>query len=71
MNFEKLVKNLTDDDFKYLTEEFGSKNIELLKLRFGVGKFPEKQCFYSSVKDGTTNSNGKKLDRHIIAYVTI
>ena len=71
MNFEKLVKNLTDDDFKYLIEEFGSKNLELLKLRFGEEKFPEKQCFYSSVKDETTNSNSKKLDRHIIAYVTI
>ena len=23
----KLVKNLCDDDFKYLTEEFGSKNL--------------------------------------------
>ena len=24
-----------------------------------------KECFYSSVKDGTTNDNGKKLDGHI------
>ena len=23
-NFDKLVRNLADDDFKYLTEEFGS-----------------------------------------------
>ena len=30
-SLEKLVKNLSDDDFKYLTEEFGSKNLELLK----------------------------------------
>ena len=30
-SLEKLVKNLADDDFKYLTEEFGSKNLELLK----------------------------------------
>ena len=27
-SLEKLVKNLLDDDFKYLTEEFGSKNLE-------------------------------------------
>ena len=30
---EKLVENVTDDDFKYLTEEFGSKNLELLKQK--------------------------------------
>ena len=32
MNFslEKLVKNLSDNYFKYLTEECGSKNLELL-----------------------------------------
>ena len=29
----KLVKNLSDDDFKDLTEEFGSKTLELLKKR--------------------------------------
>ena len=28
-------------------------------------KMPDKRCFYSSVKDGTTNDNGKKLDGHI------
>ena len=32
-NLEKLVKNLSDNDFKYLTEEFGSKNLELLKQK--------------------------------------
>ena len=33
MNFslEKLVKNLSDEDFKYLVEDFGSENLELLK----------------------------------------
>ena len=30
---DKLVKNLSDDDFKYLTEELGSKSLELLKRR--------------------------------------
>ena len=35
MNFslQKLVKNLSDNDFKYSTEEFGSKNLELLKQK--------------------------------------
>ena len=77
-SLEKLVKNLSDNDFKYLTEEFGSKNLELLKQkdaypyqymnsfkRFGEEKLPDKGCFYSSVKDGTTGENGEKLDGRI------
>ena len=28
-------------------------------------KLPDKKCFYSSVKDGITNYNDKKLDGHI------
>ena len=36
-SLEKLVKNLTDNDFKYLTKEFGSKNLELLKQK---GAYP-------------------------------
>ena len=32
-SIEKLIKNLPDNDFKYLTEEFGSKNLELLKQK--------------------------------------
>ena len=62
-NFDKLVRNLADDDFKYLTEEFGSKNLELLKQkgaypyenmnsfeRFSEEKLPDKKCFFSSNK---------------------
>ena len=77
-SLEKLVKNLSDNDFKYLTEEFGSKNLELLKQkdacpyeymdnfkRYDEEKLPDKKCFYNSVKDGTTSDNGKKLDGHI------
>ena len=33
--------------------------------RFGKEKLHDKECFYSSVKDGTTNDKGKKLDGHI------
>ena len=35
MNFnpDKLVKNLSDEDFKYLVKEFGSKNLRLLKQK--------------------------------------
>ena len=32
-SLEKLVKNLSDNDFKYLTEKFGSTNLELLKQK--------------------------------------
>ena len=32
MNFslERLVKNISDNDFKYLTQEFGSKNLKII-----------------------------------------
>ena len=61
-----------------MTEEFGSKNLELLKQkdfylyeymssfnRFNKETLPYKKCFYSSAKRGTTGDNGKKLDSHI------
>ena len=32
-SFDKLVKNLSDEDFKYFLEEFDSKNLELLKQK--------------------------------------
>ena len=32
-SLDKLVKNLSDGDFKYLVEEFGSGNLELLKQK--------------------------------------
>ena len=69
---------MSDNDFKYLTQEFGSKNLKLLKQkdvylyeymesfkRFSEEKLPDKECFYSSVKDKTTGNYGKKLDGHI------
>ena len=39
MNFSlvKLVKKLSDKDFKYLVEEFASENLELLKQK---GAYP-------------------------------
>ena len=57
-SLEKLVKHLSDDDFKYLTKEFSSKTLELLKQkdaypyeymdsfkRFNEKKLPDKKCF--------------------------
>ena len=77
-SLEKLFKNLPENDFKYLTKEFSSKNLELLKQkgaylyeymdsfkRFGEEKLPDRKCFYSSVKDRTADDNGEKLDGHI------
>ena len=77
-SFEKLVKYLSDNDFNYLTEEFDSKNLELLKQkdtypyeymnsfeRFSEEKLPDKKYFYSFAKDGTTGDDGEKLDGHI------
>ena len=36
-SLDKLVKNLSDEDFKYLVEEFGSENLEFLKQK---GDYP-------------------------------
>ena len=54
MNFslEKLVKNLSDNDFKHLTKEFSFKNLELLKQKDAYPceymnsfkRFSEKNC---------------------------
>ena len=62
-SLEKLVKNLLDEDFKYLVEEFGSENLEILKQkgahpyeymnsseRFNEEKLPARKYFFSSTK---------------------
>ena len=36
---DKLVKNLSDEDFKYLAKEFGSENLAILKQK---GAYPYK-----------------------------
>ena len=84
-SFEKPVKNLSDEDFKYLVEEFGSKNLELLKQkgdypyeyinsfeRFNEEKLSARKYFYSSIKDGKIGDDGKISDGHISAkdYLT-
>ena len=58
-SFDKLVKNLSDEDFKYLVEEFCSKNLEVLKQkdaypyeylnsfeRFNEEKLPVRKCCF-------------------------
>ena len=34
-SLDKLVKNFSDEDFKYLAEEFGSENLMLLQQKGG------------------------------------
>ena len=77
-SLDKLVKNLSDEDFKYLAEKFGSENLELLKQkgdytceymnsfeRFNEEKLPARKYFYSSTKGGKVSDNAKILDGHI------
>ena len=88
-SLEKLVKNLLDDDFKHLTQKFGSENLKLLKQkdvcsyeymdsfeRFFENTLPDKKFiglldFYRSLKNGTTNDKGEKLDGHITDEVSV
>ena len=62
-SLNKLLKNLSDEDFKYLVEEFASENLELLKQkcaylyeyansfeRFNEEILPARKCFFSSTK---------------------
>ena len=66
MNYslEKLVKNLSDNDFKYLSEEFNPKQVKLVKQkavypyeymesfeRFSEDKLPDKKHFHKSLKN--------------------
>ena len=61
-SLDKLVKDLSDEDFKYLVE-FGSEYLEILKQksaypyeymnnfeRFNEEKLPPKKYFFSSTK---------------------
>ena len=56
-SLDKLVKNLPDEDFKYLLEEFGSKNLKLLKQKGAYPyeymnsfeRFKEKNCLLENV----------------------
>ena len=77
-SLKKLVKNLSDNDFKYFIKEFGSKNLEVPKQkgvypyeyknsfkRFIEKKLPDKECFCRLTKYGIADNDGKKLDGHI------
>ena len=63
LSLDKPVKNLADEDFKYLVKEFGSENVEILKQkgacpyeymdsykRFNEEKLCARKYFFSSTK---------------------
>ena len=63
LSLDKPVKNLSDEDFKYLVKEFGSENVEILKQkgacpyeymdsykRFNEEKLCARKYFFSSTK---------------------
>ena len=71
-SLDKLVKNLSDEDFKYLVEEFCFKNLELLKrkgaypyeyiksfIKFNEEKLLPRKHFFSSIKKGKSDEDGK------------
>ena len=77
-SLDKLVKSFSDEDFKYLVEEFGTENLEILKQegaypyeymnsfeRFNEEKLSARKYFFSSTKKGKTDENGKISDSHI------
>ena len=80
MNYslDKLVKNLSDEGFKYLVKEFSSENVKILKQkgaypdeymnsfkRFNEDKFCARKYFYISTKDKKIREDGKISDGHV------
>ena len=67
-SFDSLVKNLSDNEFKYLSEEFSGEFWGLVKQRgvypykymdsfkkFSEDKFPDRSKFFSYLKDVCIN----------------
>ena len=60
-SLDKLVKNLSDEDFKYLVKEFGSEDLQILKQK---GAYP--YGYMNSLKDlMKKNCVLQKKDGHI------
>ena len=77
-SLDKLVKKLSDEDFKYLGEKFGPDNLKILKQkgaypyeymnsfkRFDEDKLPARKYFFSSTKKGKIDSDDKISDGHM------
>ena len=77
-SLDKLVKNLSDEDFIYLVKEFGAENLKILKQkgaypyeymnsfkRFNEDKLCAGKYFYSSTKDEKISEDGKISDSYV------
>ena len=77
-SLNKLVKNLSDEDFKYLVKEFSFENLEILKQngaypyeymnsfkRFDEKRLCARKYFFSLTKKGRITEDGKISDGHI------
>ena len=77
-SLDKLVKNLSDKDFKYLVEEFGPDNLEILKQkgaypyeymnsfkRLNEDKLPARKYFFSLTKKGKIDNDNKISDGQV------
>ena len=70
-SLDSLVKNLSDNDFKYLSEEFSGEFLKLVKQKglypyeyidsfkkFSENKLPDRCKFFSSLEDGCISEKG-------------
>ena len=77
-SLDKLVNNLSDEDFRYLVKEFGSENLEILEQKgacpyeymnsfkkFNEEKLCARKYFFSSTKKGKIDEDGKISNGHI------
>ena len=53
-SLDKLVKNLSDEDFKYLVKKFGPENLEILKQKGAypyeyMNSFMKKNCVLENI----------------------
>ena len=71
LSLDKIVKNLSDNDFKYLSQKFNTEQLSLVKQKgvylyeymgnfekFSKDKLPDKNEFYSSLKDTHVSKKG-------------
>ena len=65
-SLDKLTKNLPDEDFKYLVEEFGFENVELLKQK---GNYPYE--YMNSLERFNEETLPAKLPVMMVKYQTV
>ena len=83
-SLDKLVKNLNDKDFKYLSEEFNGEKLNLVKQkgvhpyeymksfkRFSEDELPDKSKIFSSLKDSGVNEKEYKKAVNVLKVFKI